>query len=356
MNDNRILILDLLEILQNHTDEDHYLIQQQIIEILENEYGYENVRRQTIKDNLERLAKLDMENFEIGYNDTKDRKVKEKKTGKEKESVVYTDFSYNHKFTQGELRLIIDSILFSKHIDLSYRKDLIKKLEGLTSKHFKSGMNHIKTMASGNTDNKDLFFHIEELDQAITNAKKVSFNYVSYKFEDKAVSLLARENAQGEKRKYIINPYYMVASNGRYYLICNNDSFTNASSYRIDRIRDIEILEDKRKPMRDVEGLGENVNLDQYMSEHIYMFGGESQYVKLSFKEAFLGEFIDWFGLDNITFQEKNQEEIIVRVKANRMAMRKWALRYALYVKVLSPLDLVDEIKEDIQKAMKNYD
>lgn len=356
MYDNRILMLDILEILQNYTDEDHHLTQQTIIEKLEKNYGYEGVRRQTIKDNLEKLRKLDMENFEIGCNNEIERKIKDKKTGEEKESVIYTDFSYIHTFTKGELRLIIDSILFSKHIDLSYRKELIKKLESLTSKYFKSRMNHIKALDSSNLGNKDLFLHIEELDKAITNSKKVSFNYVSHKFGEKAPSLVARENSKGEEREYIINPYYMVASNGRYYLICNNEPFKNVSSYRIDRIRNIEILEEKRKPMRDVEGLGENFHLNQYMSEHIYMFGGESEYVKLSFKEEFLDEFIDWFGLDNITFQEKKDEQIIVRVKTNRMAMRRWALRYVLYIRVLSPLDLVDEIKEDIQKAMKNYE
>ena len=57
-----------------------------------------------------------------------------------------------------------------------------------------------------------------------------------------------------------------------------------------------------------------------------------------------------------IYLSEEKNGQIIVRVKSNRMAMRKWALRYALYTRVLSPQDLVDEIKEDLQKAMKNYD
>lgn len=86
------------------------------------------------------------------------------------------------------------------------------------------------------------------------------------------------------------------------------------------------------------------------------MFTGESEHVKLSLKEEFLDEFIDSFGFENITFQGKKDSQIVARVKANRMAMRRWALRYSLYVKVLSPSDLVDDIKADIQKAMKNYE
>lgn len=206
MQYNRILILDLLEILQSYTDEDHQLSQQSIIEILENDYRYEDVRRQTVKDNLGKLRKLDMKNFEIGCKEYSERIVKDKKTGKEKEVVIYSDFRYIHKFTQGELRLIIDSILFSKHINLSYRKELIEKLESLTSKHFKSGMNHIKSVKTTNKENKDLFFNIEELDKAITNSKKVSFNYVSYELEYKGPSLVARKDSKGKRREYIINP------------------------------------------------------------------------------------------------------------------------------------------------------
>ncbi len=107
--------------------------------------------------------------------------------------------------------------------------------------------------------------------------------------------------------------------------------------------------------MRDVEGLGENFNLNDYMEENIYMFGGKAENIKLSLKKGFLDEFIDWFKPEDIRVREKKDDEIIVRVKSNRMAMRRWALRYALYVRVLSPQSLVDEIKEDIQEAVENY-
>lgn len=35
--------------------------------------------------------------------------------------------------------------------------------------------------------------------------------------------------------------------------------------------------------------------------------------------------------------------------------MRNWALRYALHAKVISPEDLVEDIKKDIEQAWKNY-
>lgn len=38
------------------------------------------------------------------------------------------------------------------------------------------------------------------------------------------------------------------------------------------------------------------------------------------------------------------------------MSMRKWALQYALHIKVLSPQNLVDNIKEDLKAAMDKYE
>lgn len=355
INERRLLKIDLLEILQKYSNKNEPLIQQDIIKILKNEYGYERIRRQTVKDNIEKLIDhYDNTDSSICY------KVKRRnfmdKDGDLDVAEGYTNLYYKHGFTNSELLLIIDSILFSKQISRDERKGLIKKLEGLSNKNFNSRMGHISSMADDKSLDRTLFANIKEIDKAITESKKLSFKYNSYRVKGKEISLEARRNSQGEIREYIINPYYMAVANGRYYLICNNDLFDNLSHYRIDRIRDVKKTDKKRKPMKDIKDMGENFNLNEYMAQRIYMFGGESEYVKLSFNLVALDEFIDWFGPNNIIIQDKKDDRITVRVKVNRTAMRKWALRYALDVRVLSPSDLVDEIKEDIQKAMKNYE
>ena len=50
-----------------------------------------------------------------------------------------------------------------------------------------------------------------------------------------------------------MNPYQMVAANGRYYLIGNIDKYDNVTFYRIDRISAVEILEEPVKPMEEIE-------------------------------------------------------------------------------------------------------
>ena len=80
-------------------------------------------------------------------------------------------------------------------------------------------------------ENKELFYTIDVLDEAISKGKKVSFIYNSYGTDKKL--------HPKREREYVINPYQMVATNGRYYLICNYDKYDTLSNYRIDRITGI---------------------------------------------------------------------------------------------------------------------
>jgi predicted DNA-binding transcriptional regulator YafY len=63
---------------------------------------------------------------------------------------------------------------------------------------------------------------------------------------------------------------------------------------------------------------------------------------------------IDWFGSD-IAFSDETEEDVTARVTVNWSAMRHWALQYCRHVTVLSPPDLAQTVKEDLQNALKNY-
>ena len=54
-------------------------------------------------------------------------------------------------------------------------------------------------------------------------------------------------------------------------------------------------------------------------------------------------------------FTDETEDEVTVRVSVNLDAMRKWALQYALHVRVLKPERLVDMLKEDVRKAAEQY-
>ena len=343
----KLLIVNILDILRTCTDEDHRLSQKEIADILRDKYDMP-VDRKAVKRNLMDLIEF---GYEIEYSEIV-RMTPNPKTGEAEENRILTDFYLVRDFTDGELRLLIDSLLFSKHVPYAQCRALVGKLEGLSSKYFQSRIGHIRTMADNAPQNKQLFLNIETIDEAITNGKQIAFHYNSFGTDKK---MHPRKSADGSVREYVINPYQIAAANGRYYLICNYDKYDNVSNYRLDRITDIRLLDTPVKPMRQVRGLEHGLDLPKHMAEHIYMFGGESAPVTFTVKKNLLNDVMDWFGSE-ITFLEETDDAVTAKVTVNLAAMRLWALQYALYVRILSPQSLADNVRNDLQKAIENYD
>ena len=333
-----MLIMNVLEILKKYSDENHRLNQKEIIDLLESEYQM-TVDRKAVKRNLMNL--LDF-GYELEYTET----IRTNKKGEQE--TLYSDWYLVRDFTDAELRLLIDSLLFSKHIPYSQCKELIGKLEALSNKYFKAKVKHIRTLPEKMPNNKQIFYSIEILDEAISKGKKVEFKYNDFGTDKK---LRSRQNSDGKDRKYIVNPYQMAATNGRYYLIANYDRYSNISHYRIDKISDIKILDE---PVKKQSELDERIDLPKHMAEHIYMFSGVSERVTIRIDKFLVNDVIDWFGKD-VSFYDETEDEVTASVIVNLKAMRYWAMQYANHVEVLRPVQLREQIKIDLQNALGKY-
>lgn len=331
----------ILDILRKYTDADHRLSQKDIVDILKAEYDLETDRK-SVKRNITSLLEM---GYDINFSEA--LRMFPNKQGKLEESYILSDFYLEREFTDSELRLLIDSLLFSKHIPYSQCKQLVDKLGGLSNRYFKSRVRFISTLPETAPKNKELFWTIEVLDEAIARGKQVAFTYNGYGTDKKLHPKRDRE--------YIVNPYQMAATNGRYYLIGNYDKYDNIAHYRLDRITDIQLLDTPVKPVRQVEGMKNGLYLPQHMAEHLYMFSGESIPVTFRMKKSILNDVIDWFGTD-IAFSEETEEEATARVTVNWHAMRHWALQYCRHVKILTPNDLADTVKADLQGALESYE
>lgn len=337
----KLLILNILDIMKRRTDADHRLSQQDIIRILNSEYAM-SVDRKAVKRNL-------MDLIEYGYQIEYKEIERKGKAGKEES--IYTDWYLEHEFSDAELRLLLDSLLFSKHIPNKQCRELIEKLEGLSNDYFKSHVRHIRNLPDNLPSNKALFLTIEVLDEAISKQRQVSFIYNTFDVDKK---LHPRMSEDGQEREYLVNPYQMVATNGKYYLICNYDKYDNVINFRLDRITGIKLLDTPTKPMKEVRGLENGLNLPKHMAEHIYMFSGDSIQVTFRTKRYLVNDIIDWFGKD-VQFAEITEDEMSVNVRVNEEAMKLWALQYAMHVNILSPQSLRDEIKKNLESSLKKY-
>ena len=121
----KMLNMLILDVLKEYSDSEHRLLQQDIIDHLENDYGI-SCERRSVKSNIVSLR-------DMGY------KIKSDKG-------YYLE---TREFSDAELRLLIDSIFTSGAITNREAHQLAKKLEKFSNKFFKSHLTSI-TAASGN--------------------------------------------------------------------------------------------------------------------------------------------------------------------------------------------------------------
>ena len=343
----KMLILNILQILKKHSDADHPLTQKQIIDYLVRDFGM-TADRKAVRRNLSELMEA---GYPICVKSGKQRTVTDAETGETEKTDVCSDVYYEHEFTDAELRLLIDSLLFSGHIPCSQCKELIDKLEGLSNERFRSHMKHVRSMPDNLPNNKQLFLTIEVLDQAITEGRQVEVTYCGYGTDRK---LHPHLDGEGAPRRLILNPYQIAAANGRFYLICNLDKYDDVANYRVDRIADIRLLDTRVKPKVQVKGLEHGFDLPKHMAEHLYMFPGESIRVLFRAQKYIINDIIDWFGKD-VVFLNETDDTVDVSVYVNRTAMRMWAMQYALHAQVLEPEELRNSLKKDLAAAMDQY-
>lgn len=319
----KLLPMLILEILKEHTDEQHRLTQQEIINNLWTQYGVKCDRR-SVHNNLESLK-------DMGYDIFTSRKC----------------YLAERDFDDAELRMLIDSVLFSKNLSKAQSKRLIEKLTGLGNKYFKDKIPHVSNLpALFHSDNKQVMITLNTLNDAIKAEKKVSFVYNTYGTDFKL--------HPKREEPYIVSPYQMVENNGRYYLIGNYDKYNNLSHYRIDRITSVEILPKQAKSQKQIKDFTADWNLPKHMTEHIYMFGGESVIVKLRAETNLMDELIDWFGKD-FRITEETDSQMTVILKCNEQAMKYWALQYGNSVEILEPSSLRKSVANIVSGMYKKY-
>ncbi|MBR6515034.1 MAG: WYL domain-containing protein [Clostridia bacterium] len=351
INGKKALIMNILDILRKYSDAEHRLSQKQISDILEKEY-YIKADRKTVKRNLSELCSMgyDIEFTEI----TRRVPVTDSQTGVVgyTENSIITDYYLNREFSDSELRLLIDGLLFSNHIPFANCKELTEKLEGLSSIYFKSKMRHISALPKTDHLNKQFLYTVDILAEAIEKYKQVVFNYCEYSSDKK---LHRRRRPDGTLREYTVSPYQMASKEGKYYLICNYDKYNDISNYRIDRIANIRLLDTPAKPFEILDGAeNEAFDLHKYMTEHIYMYSSGNVRASFDMPCAMISDVIDIFGTD-VTFSGQKEDRITVSAFANEQSILQFAKSYAPDVIIISPDSLRHKLSEDIEKTLTIY-
>ncbi|SHI97421.1 Predicted DNA-binding transcriptional regulator YafY, contains an HTH and WYL domains [Anaerovibrio lipolyticus DSM 3074] len=315
----------ILNILREYTDKDHALTQKGIIEKLERDYSITCDRR-TVKSYIDDLIDMGWEiDYKKGYKLVK------------------------REFDDAELRILIDSILFSKIIPTKRAKRLINKFKDFGSNYFKKKIKHICNLPKLNhTINEQVMESLDVILDAIATEKKIQcvYNEVGTDF---------KLHPKNDGNPYTINPYQMVENNGKFYLVGNMDQFNYVIHLRIDKMTDVKLLDERRKDSKELEEFDANgFYLPQYMAEHISMFSGKSDWVEIKTSTKMMTTLVDWFGKE-FTIEQKDKDYVVIRVKCNLKAVKYWAIQYGPKVELLKPEKLRKEIKIEIDRMWRKY-
>jgi len=323
--DKKSSLLYVLKILKKYTDENHMLTYGDIARKLREEYN-SDLERKTIARNIEILMDNGFDIVKNGNNGV---------------------FLGARDFEDGELMFLTDAIYSSKSIPAKYAKDLVEKLTRNNSIYDKRKFTHLEKFDDDSrSDNKQLFYTIEKIEEAITSNKKIEFQYGVYDVDKK---LVLRKGGEF----YKVNPYYMLNNRGKYYLVCNHDKYDDISNYKIEYIANINILSEDIKPVRTLPGQ-ENFSIKEYMKEHIYMTSGESVMAKIKVSnENKINDIVDWFGSD-ISIQ-RIKDELFVDLRVNEDALVYWAMQYGENFEIVSPASTREKIKNILNIMIEKY-
>lgn len=320
-------IILVLKVLEEYSDEDHYLTQKEILDKIKDIYGIE-LERKSIGYSLQLLEELD---YDI---------VKGPKGG-------FALLSRTFDIT--EASYVIDAIFSSRSIDGQQALKISDEISSCFSKYQRRDYSYIyKSYEVNRTTNKQVLYSISIIQEAIKRRKRVGFQYVSY--DEKGNEILKNDGYE-----YIVSPYYMINNFGRYYLLCNyREKYRAIQLFKMDRMVNIKIKEDWNiKPLSSLENGPKNFSISKYINDHIYMFNDEVINVELILNDSsIIGIVKEWFG-DNSKISYKNNE-IHAYIKCDQSALYYWITQYADCVKVISPSSFKDKVINGLKEALKN--
>ena len=315
----------LYRILHDKTDDEHVLTMPEIQQQLE---LYDiSADRKSLYSDIEALRSLGFD--VIG----------------EKNGKVFAYHMGDKEFEIAELKLLVDAIQSSKFITEKKSDELIKKLMGFASEYEATQLRRqvvvkgrIKTM------NESIYYVVDEIHSAISSNKKIRFDYLQWNLE--------KELVKRRDEKYLISPFALTWDDENYYMIGYDSDAGKIKHYRVDKIRNIEISEDKREGKEHFK----DFDMASYARMNFGMFGGEEVRVKLRFKNEFVGVLLDRFGKD-ITIRPSSIEgwsEANADVALSEQFLG-WIFSLGTNVQIIGPSEVAERFAEDVKSIGSLY-
>lgn len=318
----KLLILE--QLFNKRTDEDHALTGNQLIDILNNS-GIK-AERKTIYDDIATLCDSGI-NLEI------------KKIG---HSNAY--FLSDRLFQDEELFLLADAVASSKFLTIKKSNELIKKLQSLTSDYkAKQLRRSIYVENRTKTFNENIYYAISSIQEGIFNNRNITFNYFEYNIEKK-------KQLKHGGELYTVSPFQLIWENDNYYLACYCFKHKKICRYRVDRMTNVTVTDEKRRQ------LDEEEEAELKNQRSVYnMYGGTEETVQIQFDNSLINVVIDRFGERVICHQNSENTFYINADVQISPTFWGWLFQFGNKAKILGPAQITAMARDEIAKIAQMY-
>lgn len=318
----KLLIME--QLFNKRTDENHALTGNQLIDIL----AHQDIKaeRKTIYDDIATLCDsgIKLEVTKIGH------------------SNAY--FLSERLFQDEELFLLADAVASSKFLTIKKSNELIKKLQSLTSDHkAKQLRRSIYVDNRTKAFNENIYYTINTVQEGIFSDRNITFNYFEY-------SLEKRKQLKHGGELYTVSPFQLIWENNNYYLACYCFKHKKICRYRVDRMTNVSVSDEKRCKLTEEEA-EEMKNQRSLYS----MYGGEEETVQIQFDNSLINVVIDRFGERVICHQNSENTFYINADVQISPTFWGWLFQFGDKAKILGPSQVAVMAQEKIAELADMY-
>ena len=318
-------VVYILNVLKKYSDYEHVMKVTEIREKIIEEYNVE-IDTRTIRRNINLLK------YKLNYDIS---------TREENGKGYYYITNPEMDFEPGELRVIIDVFNYSDYIVSSIADQIIAKCKNMQSIYENKKIENYKVFAKNRkTKNMEVIKNVEDIAKAIMLKKKIRFEYFKFSIDNGKLEEIIVSTPT-------ISPYVIVYDMQELYIVALKEGKDKLYHYRLDRIKNIEILENEveKKSIEEIE---------KFTKTSVNLYGGDISEISAICDTSLLNEIMTKFG-KNITIKKIDNEKFELILDADINGFYFWALSHLDGVEVISPIEIRNRIKEALIKSQKRY-
>ena len=318
----KIKILYILDYLQKNSHQDHPVRASELMEMLERH----NILcdRKTIYSDISVLQDFGIDILRV--------------TGR---NGGYYIASRN--FQLPELKLLIDAVQSSRFLTEKKSRELIEKLCAQCNEQdarlvrrdvYVSG--RVKSM------NETIYYNVDAIQEAIAQNLQIGFRYFDWGIDGKLVY---------RQKSYTASLYGLCQDNENCYLLALSPRH-GITSYRVDRMSDITLTDEKRVPCPELTGK----KLTDYANRLFGMYSGDTVAVKLRFHRDLSNVVIDRFGKDTMLIPDGDDHFVFTVQVAVSPLFLSWVIGFGSKAQILYPQSVIDECRALCKEVLGQYE